>query len=114
MGKKEVSPLHTELILGAKALRKRKSSLQERLQKARESKQKAEARLERMQARLQKRSARVQRLEEKLRETRLQLQEIHTAARAISLDIPQPDDEGISIVSLRETDPGSSLPMRWR
>ena len=102
MGKKGISPLHAELIRGEKKLSKRKRRLQERLEKARESKGRAEERLQRMQARLQKRSARVQRLEEKLRETRLQLQEVRIAARAVTIDIPDADDEDTTVTAFIE------------
>lgn len=107
MGKKEASPLHIELIQSGKKLNKRKHNLLERLEKARESKRNAEERLQRMQARLQKRSARVQRLEEKLRETRLQLEEAHTAARAINLDIPGSKDEDTTMTASIEIDTSS-------
>ncbi len=110
MGKKEASPLQLELIQGEKKLSKRKRRLQERLKKARESKKNAEERLQRMQARLQKRSARVQRLEEKLRETRLQLQEIHTAAHAIALDIPDAESEDTTSTTLIEIDIAQEQP----
>lgn len=105
MGKKEASSLHTDLIQDRKKLNKRKDNLLERLEKARESKKNAEERLQRLQARLQKRSARVQQLEEKLRETRRQLEEVHTAARA--LDIPGSEGEDTTVTASIEIDTSS-------